>query len=117
MFATALNLLPGGQLDGGHIIFALHPRLHRTTTVLTIAALLPLSWFFWTGWLLWAVVLRLTGSRHPDVPMHPGLDRKRLVLAFLALLMLVLTLTPAPIAGSVGDYVREWREQHKHPSK
>lgn len=117
MFATALNLIPGGQLDGGHIIFALHPRLHRTTTVLAIAVLLPLSWFFWAGWLLWAVVLRLTGSRHPDVPAHPGLDRKRLVLAFLALLMLVLTVTPAPIAGSVGDYVQQWRKDHQHSSK
>jgi membrane-associated protease RseP (regulator of RpoE activity) len=117
MFATALNLLPGGQLDGGHIVFALHPRFHRATTLLAIAVLLPLSWFFWAGWLLWAVVLRLTGSRHPDVPMHPGLDRKRWFLAFLALLMLVLTVTPAPLPGSVYDYVQEWREQHQHPSK
>src|SRR5262249_40592016 len=56
MFAAALNLLPGGQLDGGHIIFAVNPRLHRPITFLSITILLLMSWFFWEGWLLWAVV-------------------------------------------------------------
>ncbi|HEY6306616.1 MAG TPA: site-2 protease family protein [Candidatus Angelobacter sp.] len=116
MFATALNLLPGGQLDGGHIIFALRPRLHRTTTLLAILVLLPLSWFFWSGWLVWALVLRLTGSRHPEVPLYPGVDRKRWLLAFLALVMLVLTVTPAPLAGSLHDYLKERWQQH-YPSK
>src|SRR2546428_7131629 len=41
MFATALNLLPGGQLDGGHIVFALAPRAHRIVSRLTILALIP----------------------------------------------------------------------------
>jgi len=96
MFATSLNLLPGGQLDGGHIIFALNPRLHRLISLLSIVVLLPLSWFYWVGWLLWAVVLRFTGARHPDVPLLPPLDAKRRVLALFALIMLALTLTPAP---------------------
>ena len=69
MLATSLNLLPGGQLDGGHIIFAVNPRLHRPVSMLSILVLLLLSWYFWAGWLLWAVVLRFTGSRHPDVPL------------------------------------------------
>src|SRR5215472_1607399 len=66
MLATSLNLLPGGQLDGGHIIFAVNPRWHRPISLLSIVILLPLSWFCWAGWLLWAVVLRFTGGRHPD---------------------------------------------------
>ncbi len=59
-FATALNLLPGGQLDGGHILFFLSPRLHRWVTVFTVIALIPLGKYFWHGWYLWAVMLALT---------------------------------------------------------
>jgi membrane-associated protease RseP (regulator of RpoE activity) len=123
MFATSLNLLPGGQLDGGHIIFALAPWLHRRISMLAILILLPMSWFLWAGWLLWAVVLRLTGSRHPDVPLFPPLDRKRWWLAAFAVLMLVLTLTPAPFPGEtgngsgLGDVLRQYREQRMHPSQ
>jgi membrane-associated protease RseP (regulator of RpoE activity) len=103
MLATALNLLPGGQLDGGHIIFAINPRLHRPVSLLAIAVLVPLSWFYWAGWLLWAVVLRMTGERHPDVPSQPGLDGKRLWLAAFALFMLIVTLAPIPIGGNKPD--------------
>ncbi len=116
MFATALNLLPGGQLDGGHIIFALRPRLHRVTTLVAVVVLLPLSWYFWAGWLLWAAVLRMTGSRHPEVPLRPGVDRKRWLLAFVALVLLVLTVTPAPLQGSLKEYLQE-RWQQRQPSK
>lgn len=107
MFATALNLIPGGQLDGGHIIFAVHPRLHRAASLLAIVALLPLAWFFWLGWLVWAVVLRLTGS-HPPVPDVSPLDAKRRWLAAFGLLMLVLTFTYNPIHGfGISDWFHE----------
>jgi membrane-associated protease RseP (regulator of RpoE activity) len=98
MLATSLNLLPGGQLDGGHIVFALSPRYHRLISALTMIALLILSWFVWTGWLLWAVVLLITTSRHPMVPLHPGLPRRSRILALVAALMLAITLIPAPVA-------------------
>jgi membrane-associated protease RseP (regulator of RpoE activity) len=121
MLATSLNLLPGGQLDGGHIIFAFNPRLHRPVSLLSILILLPLSWFCWAGWLLWAVVLRFTGSRHPDVPLLPPLDTKRRVLAFFALLMLALTLIPAPFGeqglGKVLKEYRAQRQQQQQPAK
>jgi membrane-associated protease RseP (regulator of RpoE activity) len=121
MFATSLNLLPGGQLDGGHIIFAFNPRLHRPVSLLSILVLLPLSWFCWAGWLLWAVVLRFTGGRHPDVPLFPPLDTKRRVLAFFALIMLALTLTPAPFGdqglSKVLHDFHESRHQQTQPSK
>ncbi len=55
MFATSLNLLPGGQLDGGHIVFSLWPRAHRWVSRLTILALIPMAYFLWAGWLVWAV--------------------------------------------------------------
>jgi membrane-associated protease RseP (regulator of RpoE activity) len=99
MFATALNLIPGGQLDGGHIVYALGSRAHRIISLVAIVGLLPLAWFYWAGWLLWAVVLRITG-RHPEVPNWPALDAKRRWLAVFGLLMLVLTFAYSPLPGS-----------------
>src|SRR5215468_6582571 len=81
MFATSLNLLPGGQLDGGHIVFAVSPRAHRIISRVTILSLLPLALFSWMGWLVWAVLLRLSGMRHPTVSAWPGISRGRRWLA------------------------------------
>jgi len=100
MFATALNLLPGGQLDGGHIVFALNPRAHRIVSTLTIVALIPMAFYFWAGWLLWAILLRISGMRHPMVEEWPGVTPGRRWLAAFALLMMIVTLTPAPFAHS-----------------
>lgn len=97
MFATSLNLLPGGQLDGGHIVFSLSPRLHWWTSVLTVLALVPLGKYLWHGWLLWAVMLALTW-RHPNVPRYPSVSGGRRWLAGFGLLILVLTFTRAPLS-------------------
>ena len=103
MFATALNLLPGGQLDGGHIVFSLWPKAHRWVSALSLVGLILLGYFGqWPGWWVWAVLLFLSGLRHPRVSPWPGLDRKRKLLALFALAMLVLTIVPAPfrVAGT-----------------
>ena len=100
MFATALNLLPGGQLDGGHIVFAIAPRAHKIISRLTILALIPMALFYWAGWLIWAVLLRISGMRHPMVADWPQVAGARRWLAFFALMMLILTLAPAPFAHS-----------------
>ena len=71
MFATALNLLPGGQLDGGHIVFSILPRFHRLASILTVVALIPLARYHWRGWVLWAALLAIT-TQHPPVPAHPS---------------------------------------------
>jgi len=102
MFATALNLLPGGQLDGGHIVFSMWPKAHRWVSALSLVGLILLGYFGqWPGWWVWAVLLFLSGLRHPRVSPWPGLDRKRKLLALFALAMLVLTIVPAPfrVAG------------------
>ncbi len=112
MFATALNLLPGGQLDGGHIVFALNPRAHRIVSRLTILALIPMAFYFWAGWLLWAILLRISGMRHPMVEEWPGVTPGRRWLAAFALLMMIVTLTPAPFAhSSLRQVVRVIRGQ------
>ena len=110
MFATALNLLPGGQLDGGHIVYALFPRSHRTISRLTVLALIPMGIFWWMGWLIWAILLLLSLMRHPPVPEFPPLDRKRNLLGWFALLMFVLTIAPQPFAGAgLMDVIRQLR--------
>jgi len=107
LFATALNLLPGGQLDGGHIIFSITPSLHRWISVLTVVALVPLAKYFWTGWFLWAVLLAMT-ARHPVVPRYPDVTGRRRGVAALGLVILVFSFTPAPFTHSSGREV--WPE-------
>ena len=97
MFATALNLLPGGQLDGGHIIFSLWPRAHRWVSIFTIGVLIPMAYLS-PSWLIWAALIWLSGLRHPSVPTWPGLPPGRRLLALVALGMLVLTFIPTPIS-------------------
>ena len=120
MFATSLNLLPGGQLDGGHIIFALSPRAHKKISRATILVLIPLALFFWTGWLVWAVLLRLSGMRHPAVAAWPEITPSRRWLGIAALIMLALTFSYAPIGPQslldsirgLSDGIRQWRVGH-----
>jgi Peptidase family M50 len=100
MFATALNLLPGGQLDGGHIVFSLAPRAHKIVSRLTILALIPMALYCWAGWLIWAILLRISGMRHPMVAEWPGVTGRRRWIAAFGLVMLILTLAPAPFAHS-----------------
>lgn len=107
MFATALNLLPGGQLDGGHIVFSVSPQIHRTISFLTVLALIPLGKYFWTGWLLWSVLLAMT-VRHPPVPREPGVSGGRRWIAIFGVLMLALSFTPAPFTHSSGREI--WPE-------
>src|SRR5271170_778263 len=112
MFATALNLLPGGQLDGGHIVFSLAPRAHKFVSRLTILILLPMAYFLWMGWFVWAILLWLSSLRHPQVAEWPRVSGGRAWLAVFALLMLALTLTPAPSAhASLPEVVRQFRGQ------
>jgi Zn-dependent protease len=124
MLATALNLLPAGQLDGGHIVYAVNPRAHRLVSQLCVLALLVLSWNFWVGWMTWAIILRVIGNRHPAVPLQPGLGRKSRMLAATAPLILALTMMTAPIAGKtlpqafqdIKNAFQEWRKERAHPS-
>lgn len=100
LFVTALNLLPMGQLDGGHILHALSAPLQRRMGRLGLLVLLPLG-FLWAGWWVWAfVILALSRRRiaHPPV-LQEGvpLDRVRTWLARLAILVFVLTFVPIPI--------------------
>jgi membrane-associated protease RseP (regulator of RpoE activity) len=100
LFITSLNLMPAGQLDGGHILYAISPRIHRIFTLLLPIALLLGGLFLWVGWVLWAILLLIPAMRHPRVPIDEPLDRTRLSLSILALVVLVLTFSAAPFSDS-----------------
>lgn len=98
LFATALNLLPIGQLDGGHIVYATFGRLQRRLA-LPLLVLLGVMGFLWEGWWLWCFLVLVLGPFHPPVyDESQPLDRKRKLLAVVALAILALCFSPVPIA-------------------
>ena len=97
ILATALNLLPIGQLDGGHILYALAGGQHKLLSRLFVVVLLVLGIFYSRTWLVWAVLLFFFALRHPSIYDFQKLDRTRLALAVAAALILALTFTLVPI--------------------
>jgi membrane-associated protease RseP (regulator of RpoE activity) len=99
LFATALNLLPLGQLDGGHILYAVLGEKHRTVSRGLFLALVPLGVFCWAGWMVWAAILLVLGLRHPVVmiPSEP-LGKVRKNLALVGAFIFLLTFVPTPFA-------------------
>ncbi len=98
MFATALNLLPSSQLDGGHIVYALAPRAHRIISWITVAALVYLGHLY-IGWRVWAgliIVMNVLTFRQRQAPDYPDLPRSRWAWALLAAIMLALTFSISP---------------------
>jgi membrane-associated protease RseP (regulator of RpoE activity) len=101
MFATALNLLPFGQLDGGHIVYSVLGRRSWFVSAATLVAAVVLT-FVSTSWLLMTVMMLVMavflGFRHPRIlDEHVPLDSGRKLIAFLALIIFVVCFTPVPI--------------------
>ncbi len=97
IFVTALNLLPLGQLDGGHILYSLLGRWHKVIGWAVILLMLPAG-LLWNGWWVWAFIGLLMGPGHPP----PVFSERRVLglekaLGILSLLMLLLCFTPVPI--------------------
>jgi len=105
LFITALNLIPAGQLDGGHILFALSPRWHRNISRILPFVLLAFGFYFWIGWLFWGVLLWIPAMRHPPVPIAQPLGRRRF-LAVACLGVFLLTFAASPFTeNSVRAYL------------
>ncbi|MDP2168504.1 MAG: site-2 protease family protein [Thermodesulfovibrionales bacterium] len=101
-FVTSLNLIPIGQLDGGHIAYAFFGRFHRFISITLVGVLAVLGLVYWEGWLLWSVLMLVLGFSHPPVvywemPLEPG---RRLVGA-LSFFIFLITFIPMPfyVAG------------------
>ena len=101
MFATALNLLPFGQLDGGHISYAVFGRRARFVSAVTLVGTLLLT-LRSSSWISMAIIMLVMayflGIRHPPISDEGvSLDPKRKLVAAFALVMFVLCFTPVPI--------------------
>ncbi len=95
--ATALNLLPIGQLDGGHILYSFAGRWHKLLSRLFVVALIPMGIFYSRTWLVWAVLLFFFALRHPVICDVTPMGARRATLALVALGIFVLTFTVVPI--------------------
>lgn len=98
---TALNLIPAGQLDGGHIVYALFGRRHALISKLAVAGLVLIGLAFGSiNWLVWAaLIVGLMGFRHsPTMDDITPLDGRRRALGVFALILLVLLLPPVPLS-------------------
>lgn len=107
LLATALNLFPFGQLDGGHISYAILGRRSTVVTLLMVGVAITLT-FMSSGWIAWAVLMvimiAVLGPHHPATfDAETGVDKKRLFLAFVALVILIVCFTPTPIDVSVDN--------------
>ncbi len=96
LFVTALNLLPIGQLDGGHIIYAILGRRSRYVFLVALVGFVAICAFVFWGWLLMVVLLIFFGYRHPPTMDETPLDRKRQVLGAITFIIFVLSFAPKP---------------------
>lgn len=97
LLVTCLNLLPVGQLDGGHVAYAVIGPKQRVVAKVILAVLVIIGITGWSGWLLWAGILFIMGLNHPPVVYDwIPLDRKRKVIGWLTLLIFAMTFTPVP---------------------
>ncbi|HVX10408.1 MAG TPA: site-2 protease family protein [Pirellulales bacterium] len=98
IFITGLNLIPIGQLDGGHVLYALLlRRAHRVATFMLFAAVVAVAVFGYWGWSVMLLLLFLMGAKHPptaddNVPLGTG----RIILGWLTLAFVVVGFTPQP---------------------
>jgi membrane-associated protease RseP (regulator of RpoE activity) len=99
LLVTAFNLLPVGQLDGGHVIFTLIGDKIQIVGTLFVAALLVMGVMLWQGWFVWALLIFLLGVGHPP-PLNDvtPLSHGRKLLALLTIFIFILVFTPVPLA-------------------
>lgn len=99
LFVTSLNLIPMGQLDGGHVVYALFGEKQRFISVAMIPILLWLGTIGWSGWFVWAFLPLIFGLRHPPVTdLDTPLDRGRIIVGWLGLIMFIITFIPVPFS-------------------
>jgi membrane-associated protease RseP (regulator of RpoE activity) len=100
LLVTSLNLLPIGQLDGGHVGYALLGEWQNRLSKIVYGVLIVLGIFGWQGWLVWAVLLWFMGIRHPmPIDWWVPLDPRRKIIGWIAVAIFILTFIPVPFSG------------------
>lgn len=104
LLVTALNLIPAGQLDGGHILYVLLGRKAKRLVPWIIIGLAALG-FFWSGWWLWAMLIFFLGrvNMEPLDQITP-LDSRRKIMALFAVLVFILVFIPVPLVQLSGGF-------------
>ena len=111
ILVTGLNLLPVGQLDGGHIARALLGEKSKYLSWATVAALVGMS-FLYFGWIIFAVLVLFLGTRHPPTLNDiSGIGRSRKAVGVFAFVVLLLTFVPQPMVAISADYSFEVEPQ------
>jgi membrane-associated protease RseP (regulator of RpoE activity) len=106
LLVTALNLIPAGQLDGGHMIYILFGR-RAAKIVPYILGVLILLGFVWAGWWLWAFLIFIFGRLYAEpLDLITPLDNRRKALAALALVIFVLIFMPVPLSQATGILIK-----------
>ena len=114
LLITALNLIPAGQLDGGHILYAVSPVSHRWSSRVVVATLMTLGVFFWAGWLLWGVILMMPAMRHPRVPDMADIKTWHYALIPICAFILLFAGTYQPFHGySVLDILHKLPHRYR----
>jgi membrane-associated protease RseP (regulator of RpoE activity) len=110
LFVTSLNLLPIGQLDGGHIAYGLFGRRSRGIFLIAIAVMAFITVFYNPGWILLLILIILFGFRHPPpLDDQTPLDWKRKLLGGFVFLAFFLSFTPAPFPEYAEDIKQLFR--------
>jgi membrane-associated protease RseP (regulator of RpoE activity) len=99
LFVTSLNLIPIGQLDGGHVAYALWGERQRSVAMAMLPILLVLGFIGWPGWFVWAAMAGIWGVAHPPVQdPQTVLGRTRIWVGRATLAIFVLTFAPIPFS-------------------
>lgn len=99
LFITSLNLLPIGQLDGGHIGYAVFGERQRYISLAMVGVLIGLGILGWKGWLFWAALTAFIGIGHPPVvDAHEPLTFRQQIIAWLSLIIFLVTFIPSPFS-------------------
>jgi membrane-associated protease RseP (regulator of RpoE activity) len=102
LLVTALNLIPAGQLDGGHLMYVLRGRRAIKLVPFILGALILLG-FIWTGWWLWAFLIFIFGRFYAEpLDLITPLDTRRKALAILGVIIFFLVFTPVPMVLVTG---------------
>jgi hypothetical protein len=111
VFVTALNLFPLGQLDGGHISYAVFGSKSKVLSRAVIVVFAIMGIFFWAGWLIFAFLTLALGLKHPQVwDEGESLGTKRKIIGFLVLVIFILSFIPDPVKGyNVLDLIGQYR--------